>query len=146
MGGPLLTALVAAMCSLLLPNCKGSHCAFIPMNIKYLRVVFVGGGWSHNGFQNPLLIWCISFRLRDWYKAYTIFARKLALTVTAHRTVLASDSGQPYAGEWTKWGLHLFLLQGRNHASKVGGPNRAKSESRARSARDLRGKSESRAN
>ena len=32
-----------------------------------------------------------------------IFARKLALTATAHRTCLASDSGQPYAGEWTKW-------------------------------------------
>ena len=34
--------------------------------------------------------------------------------------------------------------QGRNHASKVGGPNRAKPDSRARGARDLRVKPESR--
>ena len=33
-----------------------------------------------------------------------------------------------------------------NHAPKVGGPNRAKPESRVRSARDLRAKLESRAN
>ena len=33
-------------------------------------------------------------------KVFSIFARKLALT--AHRSVLASDRGQPYAGEWTK--------------------------------------------
>ena len=41
--------------------------------------------------------------------------------------------------------VYIQREQGRNHASKVGGPNRAKTESRAQSARDLRAKPESRA-
>ena len=37
-------------------------------------------------------------------KRSTIFARKIALVnVALMHWVLASDSGQPYAGEWTKW-------------------------------------------
>ena len=40
--------------------------------------------------------------------------------------------------------FQTYIQQGRNHASKVGGPNRAKPESRAQSAQNLRAKLESR--
>ena len=41
-------------------------------------------------------------------KVFSIFARKLALT--SHRSVLTSDSWQPYAGEWTKWNIFAFTI------------------------------------
>ena len=37
-------------------------------------------------------------------RIFHIFAREIALVnVALMHSVLASDSGQPYAGEWTKW-------------------------------------------
>ena len=59
-------------------------------------------------------VWLIRFKKKYWFSHFRpkASAHRYRSPHTAHNTsVLASDSGQPYAGEWTKCWFSIFEIQ-----------------------------------